>query len=60
MKIKELITKLQKENQEAEVYLSSDAEGNSFSLADEGLFVNIKANALVIYPIHSTVELSEL
>ena len=36
MKVKKLIKHLEKVNQNAEVILSSDAEGNSFSLLDKG------------------------
>lgn len=35
MKVKELIKQLEKLNTEAEVILSSDAEGNSFHVLDE-------------------------
>lgn len=57
MKVKDLIKILQKENQDLEVILSSDEEGNSFYTVDKDILVHrvkSKHEAVVLYPLALT------
>jgi uncharacterized lipoprotein len=67
MKVKELITRLSKMDQTAEVIISSDEEGNSYGSIDRksiipGYFENIEESSealqktIVIFPYESTDE----
>jgi hypothetical protein len=54
MKVKDLIKKLQEQNQELEIILSSDEEGNSFYTVDKDILVHKVSNeekAVVLYPL---------
>lgn len=50
MKVKELIKALKVFNQELEVYVSSDTEGNSFASIAEDTIYSIGSKFIVIYP----------
>jgi len=53
MKVKELLKELRKEDQEAELYLSSDSEGNAILHVDELVMLD---GHLVIYPTDEFIE----
>ena len=48
MKVKDLIEKLKQVNQKADVFLSSDAEGNSFHGIDKDIDANKEKDGQVI------------
>ena len=54
MKVKQLIKKLSKLNQDAEVILSSDAEGNSYNYLDE-----IYGEEIYFYQCQGEIELCD-
>lgn len=61
MKIKELIKELKKYDQDANVYLSADSEGNYFGTLDKELSFGIGPNNfLMVFPIKEGLEFEEL
>ena len=58
MKIKKLIKELKKYDQEAEVYLSRDNEGNSFGTVSPAF--GFEKNFVTIYPEQEGIEYEEL
>ena len=58
MKVKDLIKELQlftKKEQELEIYLSSDEEGNSYSTIENGS-INHTSKAVILYPWSENVD----
>jgi len=57
MKVKGLIKRLQLiEDQNQEIYIASDAEGNGFHSIDEVAEID---NTIVIWPNHDDIEIGE-
>lgn len=59
MKVKELIKELQTYNQEKEVYLSSDSEGNSYGTTDLSC-VYEEDKYVLIYPCDEGIDYYDL
>ncbi|MCK9318909.1 hypothetical protein [Methanoculleus sp.] len=60
MKVKELIEILKQQDQDREVYLSRDCEGNSFGTIGESSFEEYRENILLIYPEEEYVDLEDI
>jgi hypothetical protein len=60
MKVKELIEILKQQDQDREVYLSRDCEGNSFGTIEESSFEEYRENILLIYPEEEYVDLEDI
>jgi hypothetical protein len=56
MKVKELVEELKQYNQEAEVILSSDEEGNSYSTLDKQS-IDLYKGKVILYPWHEGIEI---
>ena len=53
MKVKELILKLNELNQDSEIVMSSDAEGNNYANIEK---ISEDAEVIIIYPKHEDLE----
>ena len=63
MKLKQFIWKLEKMKKVvgdgAEVYLSSDSEGNAFGTVEEGS-INFHENSIILYPFKEGLQIEDL
>jgi len=57
MKVKTLIEYLKELPASSIIYLSSDAEGNSYAELSEDIEATGNTGAVVLYPLHKVVEL---
>ena len=60
MKVKDLIEILRQHDQDREVYLSRDCEGNGFGTIEESSFEEYRENILLIYPEEEYVDLEDI
>ena len=57
MKVKTLIEYLENLPKDSIIYLSSDAEGNSYAELSEDVQATGNAGAVVLYPLHQNVNI---
>ena len=59
MNVKDLVREIEYFDENAEVYLSSDAEGNSFAKLD-GCNGADGVKAVILYPMHQSIDYDDI